>query len=163
MGNQEGDKALFGLHKAKTIAEVKELEDNMGGLLKDKYVMGPYAASNIFYEVRKVFNQINGKRRNLKVLRKSSLSDEEISKFKGAVNTIKTVSKHNEEILNILGFTEDDKRFYVITEARKVDSRLELQEAVLRMGKFSEKNAASVMAKILESIDYAHSNCLYHG
>ena len=50
------DKTLFGLHKAKTMAEVKELEDNMGGMLKDNYVMGPYAASAIFYEVRKVFN-----------------------------------------------------------------------------------------------------------
>ena len=46
----------FGIHKAKTIAEVKELEDNMGGKLADSYVMGPYAASAIFYEVRKVFN-----------------------------------------------------------------------------------------------------------
>ena len=38
------------------MAEVKELEDNMGGLMADSYVMGPYAASAIFYEVRKVFN-----------------------------------------------------------------------------------------------------------
>ena len=125
--------------------------------------MGPYAASAIFYEVRKVFNQINGKRRNLKVLRKASMTPEEIKRFPGCVSTIKAVSKHNEEILNILGFTEDENRFYVVTEARKVDSRIELQEAVLREGKFSEKTAATVMQKVLEAIDHAHSNCLYHG
>ena len=65
------------------------------------------------------------------------MTPEEQKRFSGSVSTIKAVSRHNEEILNILGFTEDEKRFYVVTEARKVDSRIELQEAVLRQGKFS--------------------------
>jgi hypothetical protein len=38
------------------MAEVKDLENNMGGKLVDNYVMGPLAASAVFYEVRKVFN-----------------------------------------------------------------------------------------------------------
>ena len=54
------------------------------------------------------------------------MNESEIKKFSSTVNTLKAVSKHNEEILSILGFTEDDKRFYVVTEARKVESRLEL-------------------------------------
>jgi hypothetical protein len=54
------------------------------------------------------------------------MNQDEIKKFTGTVNTLKAVSKNNEEILSILGFTEDEKRFYIVTEARKADSRLEL-------------------------------------
>jgi len=54
------------------------------------------------------------------------LTENEKKKFLGCVNTIKTVTKHNEEVLSILGFTEDEHRYYVITEARRVESRFEL-------------------------------------
>jgi hypothetical protein len=73
------------------------------------------------------------------------MTPQELKRFSGCVSTLKAVSKGNEEILNILGMTEDEKRFYVVTEARKADSRITLEEAVLRQGKFSEKNAANVV------------------
>jgi len=44
--------------------------------------------------------------------------------------------------LNIYGYVQDEHRYYIITEARKVDERVELQEAILMKGKFSEKSAA---------------------
>ena len=59
------------------------------------------------------------------------MTKEEIKRFSGCVSNLKAVSNQQAEVLNILGMTEDDKRFYVVTEARKVDSRVELQEAVL--------------------------------
>jgi len=46
----------LGLHRAKTVVEIKALESNMGGKLADNYVMGPLSASAVFYEVRKCFN-----------------------------------------------------------------------------------------------------------
>lgn len=36
------------------------------------------------------------------------MNQDEIKKFTGCVNTLKAVSKNNEEILSILGFTEDE-------------------------------------------------------
>ena len=46
----------LGLQRFKTMKEMQYLENNMGGKLVDNYVMGPYAASAVFYEVRKCFN-----------------------------------------------------------------------------------------------------------
>jgi len=54
--NEFGDMGALGIGRAKSAAEMKYLENNMGGKLVDNYVMGPYAASSIFYEVRKCFN-----------------------------------------------------------------------------------------------------------
>ena len=65
--------------------------------------------------------------------------------------------------MNIYGITEDEDRFYIVTEELKCDERVELQEAVLLAGKFSEKNAACLAKEILESMNYCHENSLYHG
>lgn len=79
------------------------------------------------------------------------------------MNNLKTITNHHTNVLNIYGYTEDDDRFYVVTEARKVDERCELQEAVMMMGKFSEKSAARLMKIVLEALSYCHSNNLVHG
>ena len=46
--------------------------------------------------------------------------------------------------------TEDEDRYYTVTEERKCDQRVELHEAVMLAGKFSEKNAACFMKVLLE-------------
>lgn len=50
----------------------------------------------------------------------------------------------------------------MVTEARKVDERCELQEAVLTQGKFSEKSAAELMGRILGVMGFCHENKLVH-
>ena len=42
--------------------------------LEENYVVGPYAAGGIFYEVRKCFKIVDGTRRNVKVLRKEIMT-----------------------------------------------------------------------------------------
>lgn len=51
------------------------------------------------------------------------------------------VCKLDKHILTINGFTQDADRLYIITEARKVINRKEIQEAILDHGKFSEIKA----------------------
>ena len=68
---------------------------------------------------------------------------EEITTLYNEMNILRNLDHPN--IVKIYEYFEDDKRFYVVTEARKVETRLELNDAVLRQGKFSEKNAAIVM------------------
>ena len=106
------------------------MDENPNSPLDNDYVMGPWAASAINFEVRKIFNVLNSKRRNVKVLRKSTMTKDEIKKLPGIIKDIQTVSRKNEQILNILGYREDKDRFYILTEARKVDSRVELQQEV---------------------------------
>ena len=62
-----------------------------------------------------------------------------------------------------MGLREDKDRFYIITEARKVDVRVELQQEVFMHGKFSEKTAAKVMGTIMKAMQHAHKNNMYHG
>ena len=54
--NELGDMPNLGMDRGQSVAEMKYLENNMGGKLVDNYVIGQYAASSIFYEVRKCFN-----------------------------------------------------------------------------------------------------------
>ena len=110
--------------------------------LDDNYIIGAYAANCIFYEVRKAFNQVTGKRRNIKVLRKSQMTKDEIINFPLYIENMKISTQREKGILDIYGFSEDSDRYYIITEARKVEQRVEIQEAILDKGKFSEKNAA---------------------
>ena len=50
----------------------------------------------------------------------------EIKAFGGQLENLKSNSNCNPNILNIYGYLEDEERFYIITEARKVDERVEL-------------------------------------
>ena len=47
--------------------------------LESEYVMGAVAATSINYEVRKCINLVNSKKRNVKILRKSTLNSNEIN------------------------------------------------------------------------------------
>lgn len=76
--------------------EVETLGTNTKAPLSDDYVFGPWAASAINFEVRKIFNVVNSKRRNVKVLRKCVLTKNEIKKMPDIVKNIQNVSRKNE-------------------------------------------------------------------
>ena len=73
------------------------------------------------------------------------MTQDEINNFEKCIQKLKTVSNDHDEILSISGATQDETRFYTITEARKVHVRIELQEEIIEQGKFSEKTACKVM------------------
>lgn len=73
------------------------------------------------------------------------------------INTLKSLDHPN--IVKIYEYFEDDKRFYIVQDHIEGG---ELFDEIIERGKFSEKDAATVMKQMISCINHCHSHNIMH-
>lgn len=95
--------------------------------------------------------------RAVKVLRKSHMDDDEKRMLFNEINILKEIDHPN--IVKMYEFFEDEKRYYLVTEICKGG---ELFDEVLRLGHFTERDAAVLIKQVLSCVNYCHKNNIVH-
>lgn len=85
------------------------------------------------------------------------MDDDEKRMLFNEINILKEIDHPN--IVKMYEFFEDEKRYYLVTEICKGG---ELFDEVLRLGFFSEKNAAVLIKQVLSCVNYCHKNNIVH-
>ena len=110
------------------------------GKLRDFYRIGKLLGSGAFGEVRMCVHRDSGATRAVKVMKKSSMDQEEQKMLFNEINILKDLDHPN--IVKMYEFFEDEKRYYIVTEICKGG---ELFDEILNRGKFTERDAAILM------------------
>lgn len=97
-----------------------------------------------FGEVRKCVNRTTKVIRAVKLIRKDSMTAEEMQAFKEEIEILSKLDHPN--ILKLYEVYTDEKRYYIVTELCKGG---ELFDEIIKKGIFSEKEAASIVQQIL--------------
>lgn len=93
-----------------------------------------------FGEVRKCVNRKTHVIRAVKLVRKDSMSPEEMQSFQEEIAILRQLDHPN--ILKLYEIFEDSKRYYLVTELCKGG---ELFDEIIKNGVFTEKAAAEVI------------------
>ena len=112
------------------------IQKNESGSIRDHYKIGQILGQGAFGEVRRCMHRISGANRAVKVLKKSSMDEEEKKMIFTEITNLKGLDHPN--ILKMYEYFEDDKRFYIITDLQKGG---ELFDEIVKRGKFTEKDA----------------------
>ena len=91
------------------------------------------------------------------MLNKKNISRTELKALVNEVNIIKRLDHPN--IVKMYEEFEDQKFLYIVTE---LISGGELFDELLRKKKFTEKDCATIIKQLLETLNYCHSNNIVH-
>jgi len=127
------------------------------GKLRDSYRIGKVLGQGAFGEVRMCIHRESAAQRAVKVLRKSHMDDDEKRMLFNEINILKEIDHPN--IVKMYEFFEDEKRYYLVTEICKGG---ELFDEVLRLGHFTERDAAVLIRQVLSCVNYCHKNNIVH-
>ena len=131
--------------------------DRKIGKIRDHYRIGKVLGSGAFGEVRLCLHKDTQVQRAVKVLRKNLLDEKEMDMLKNEISILKLMDHPN--IVKMYEFLEDDKRIYIVTEICKGG---ELFDEILNRSKFTEKDAITVMRRLLSAINYCHKQNIVH-
>ena len=113
-----------------------------------------------FGNVFKVKNKITGEIRAMKIIKNTSVNDNDETanqKFLKEIQVLKELEHPN--IIKIFEYYIDNRYHYIITELLTGG---ELYETILKFQKFNEKKAAYIMKQILSALNYLHSKGIVH-
>mmetsp|Transcript_19183 Transcript_19183/g.35037 ORF Transcript_19183/g.35037 Transcript_19183/m.35037 type:complete len:484 (-) Transcript_19183:373-1824(-) len=145
------------------VANKEELKVNAGTFFQIQtkrfqtvYSIGELIGESLSSEIRSCVHKETKTKRAVKVIRKTvkTSKKEEIHR---EIEILKTLDHPN--ILRLFELFEDEKRFYIVTEALR---GRELFEEILRRGSFNENDTASIMHQLLSAVNYLHQNKIAH-
>lgn len=145
------------------VANKEELKVNKGTFFtiqtkryQTVYSIGELIGESLSSEIRSCVHKETKTKRAVKVIRKTVKTNkkEEIHR---EIEILKTLDHPN--ILRLFELFEDEKRFYIVTEALR---GRELFEEILRRGAFNENDTAAIMQQLLSAVNYLHQNKIAH-
>ena len=140
--------------------KIKNLIQLINSKPEDNYKIINKLGKGSFGSVYKVKNKITGEIRAMKIIKNTSISDNDgvaKEKFLKEIQVLKELEHPN--IIKIFEYYIDNKYHYIITELLTGG---ELYETILKFQKFNEKNAAKIMKQILSALNYLHSKGIVH-
>ena len=148
-------KELSRLAKISKDIKIKNLVTLIDSKPEDNYKIINKLGKGSFGSVYKVKNKITGEIRAMKIIKNTSIGDndgEANKKFLKEIQVLKELEHPN--IIKIFEYYIDNKYHYIITELLTGG---ELYETILKFQKFNEKKAAFIMKQILSALNYLHS------
>ena len=127
---------------------------------EDNYKIINKLGKGSFGSVYKVKHKITGEIRAMKIIKNTSISDNDgmvNKKFLKEIQVLRDLEHPN--IIKIFEYYIDNKYHYIISELLTGG---ELYEAILKFQKFNEKKAAYIMKQILSALNYLHSKGIVH-
>ena len=140
--------------------KIKNLIQLINSKPEDNYKIINKLGKGSFGSVYKVKNKITGEIRAMKIIKNTSINDNDGTanqKFLKEIQVLKELEHPN--IIKIFEYYIDNKYHYIITELLTGG---ELYETILKFQKFNEKNAAKIMKQILSALNYLHSKGIVH-
>jgi calcium-dependent protein kinase len=126
--------------------------------LTDVYKLGKLLGSGAYADVRICYLKENGAKRAVKIIKKQSLSGNNIrQKIDNEKEIIKSLDHPN--IIRFYEFFEDAKKLYIIMEH---SSGFEFFSQILQNESYSEIQAAKIMYQIFSVLSYLHEKNIAH-
>ena len=153
-------KELSRLAKISKDIKIKNLVTLIDSKPEDNYKIINKLGKGSFGSVYKVKNKITGEIRAMKIIKNTSIGDndgEANKKFLKESQVLKELEHPN--IIKIFEYYIDNRYHYIITELLTGG---ELYESILKFQKFNEKKAAFIMKQILSALNYLHSKGIVH-
>lgn len=111
-----------------------------------------------FGKVYKVYHDITGQYRALKVVKKKTINLQDGDKeFLKEIEVLSQIEHPN--IIQIYEYFEVEDSYFVIVELAK---GYELMDAIIELDKFNEKQAICIMEQLFSSVSYMHSIGILH-
>jgi len=153
-------KELSRLAKISKDIKIKNLVTLIESKPEDNYKIINKLGKGSFGSVYKVKNKITGEIRAMKIIKNTSINDNDgmaNKKFLKEIQVLKELEHPN--IIKIFEYYIDNRYHYIITELLTGG---ELYETILKCQKFNEKKAAYIMKQILSALNYLHSKGIVH-
>ncbi|OMJ67875.1 hypothetical protein SteCoe_34851 [Stentor coeruleus] len=126
--------------------------------LTDIYKLGKLLGSGAYADVRICYLKENGAKRAVKIIKKQSLSGNNIrQKIENEKEIIKSLDHPN--IIRFYEFFEDAKKLYIIME---YSNGSEFFSQILQNESYSEIQAAKIMYQIFSILSYLHDKNIAH-
>ena len=139
---------------------IKNLITLINSKPEDNYKIINKLGKGSFGSVYKVKHKITGEIRAMKIIKNTTVSDNDglaNKKFLKEILVLKELEHPN--IIKIFEYYIDNRYHYIITELLTGG---ELYESILKFQKFNEKKAAYIMKQILSALNYLHSKGIVH-
>mmetsp|Transcript_4797 Transcript_4797/g.8947 ORF Transcript_4797/g.8947 Transcript_4797/m.8947 type:complete len:483 (-) Transcript_4797:657-2105(-) len=120
------------------------------------YYIAELIGENLTSEIRSCYHKTTQKKRAVKVIRKHTKGAKR-SEIMREIDVLKKLDHPN--IVRLQQLYEDDKRFYIVTEAMRGRG---LFDEILQKGRFSEVDAACITYQMLSALNYLHQNNIVH-
>jgi calcium-dependent protein kinase len=146
-------------NKSKDI-KIRNLITLINSKPEDNYKIINKLGKGSFGSVYKVKHKITGEIRAMKIIKNTSINDNDgmvNKKFLKEIQVLKELEHPN--IIKIFEYYIDNKYHYIISELLTGG---ELYETILKFQKFNEKKAAYIMKQILSALNYLHSKGIVH-
>ena len=140
--------------------KIKNLVTLINSKPEDNYKIISKLGKGSFGSVYKVKHKITGEIRAMKIIKNTSINDNDgmvNKKFLKEIQVLKELEHPN--IIKIFEYYIDNKYHYIISELLTGG---ELYESILKFQKFNEKKAAYIMKQILSALNYLHSKGIVH-
>lgn len=111
-----------------------------------------------FGKVYKVYHELTGQNRALKVIKKKSLLLQDGDReFLKEIEVLSQIQHPN--IIQLFEYFEVEDSYFVILELAK---GYELMDAIIELDKFTEKKAIFIMEQLFSCVSYMHSKAILH-
>ncbi|KAJ3216513.1 calcium calmodulin-dependent protein kinase type 1G [Dinochytrium kinnereticum] len=124
--------------------------------LTTKYELGDTLGTGAFSEVKVATERATGNKYAIKIVDKSKCKGKE-SMIETEVNILMRV--RHENIIQLYEMFEIDSKIYLVME---LVTGGELFDEIVKIGKYTEADAAKIVLKILQAIDYLHCEGIAH-
>ncbi|KAJ3096585.1 calcium calmodulin-dependent protein kinase type 1G [Phlyctochytrium planicorne] len=124
--------------------------------LTSKYEITDTLGTGAFSEVKTATERATGNKYAIKIVDKSKCKGKE-SMIETEVNILMRV--RHENIIQLYEMFEIDNKIYLVME---LVTGGELFDEIVKIGKYSEPEAAKIVCKILQAIDYLHAQGIAH-
>lgn len=121
-------------------------------LHSDYQIIG-HLYSNQLKNIKKVVHKLSGKVLCMRIIKRDSLNEDELNRYKRQIEILKLVNHPN--IIRIQESFEDEINMYLVTE---YCSGGELFDKILNQVSLQESQAASIMRDLLSALDHCHKN-----
>ena len=153
--------------KAKNVEDrMKQLEEkgfpfNRKEKFTDEYQREKFLGQGAFSKVFLYTNKITNEKRAVKIMEKRLVTSEDIIRYKREIYMIKSLDHPN--IVSVKEYFEDKERIYVCLEFLKGGELFcEVNQKKKNKKRYTEKQAARIIAQIIKAVDYLHQNNIIH-
>jgi len=122
----------------------------------DVYSLGPELGRGAFSIVYEATSKKNGHKKAVKVIEKKNVG-QDMSRLQTEMEILKKVNHPN--IIALSEIFETADTLYIVTE---LVTGGELFDKIVELGQYSEKDAATLVYKMVHAIDYLHSLGIVH-
>jgi len=141
-------KSLTVLNESRTEVVAEKIED--------VYTFGRELGSGAFSTVRLGTHNASGEQFAIKIIDKKNVK-QDLHRLAIEMDVLKSVCHPN--IIELKEIFETDETLYIVTE---VVSGGELFDRIVEKGSYSEKDAAMLIRKLIEALDYLHDKNIVH-